>query len=414
MTPKRRVLLAGPVEKLLFHAPLTHNLTLLKGTAPPTFARSTAATVWCYDSSDNWVLLTIPANEPRFEGARYIGSGLWSDKFSTGVAIPASTLKGYFAEGQRTNYVLYNRDLTNAAWTKSNCTAAKDQTGIDGTSNSASSLTATADNATCLQSITRSSSVRLTGCWIKRITGTGTINMTQDNGSTWTAVTVTGSWTRVNISSATAADPILGFRIVTSGDAVAIDYVQHEEAEYLTSDIETTSAAVLRNVDSLTYPAAGHIDESDFSVALEMVRKNNQVAGDSSAAKAPFHVGTYNTHASLVFGGYTLTNVSMLLHFGTSWSLNAVPFTLSYGTALKLAFRMASDLKTCKMAKDGSLSADLISAQSKSVVWAGTPQLISIGNHPSAGANANQSLTVKNVMIWKGALSDARLQAVTS
>jgi hypothetical protein len=136
--------------------------------------------------------------------------------------------KGLLCEPQGTNSCLWNRDLTNAAWTKSNVTAAKDQTGVDGVASAASKITATAANGTCLQAITLASSARYQTAFVKRITGSGVINMTMDNGTTWTAIAVTSSWQRFEIPTQTLANPTVGFRIVTSGDAVAIDLVQNE------------------------------------------------------------------------------------------------------------------------------------------------------------------------------------------
>ncbi len=156
---------------------------------------------------------------------------------------------GLLVEEQRANLLLHNRTLTNAAWVATNITTAKDQTGADGVSNSASSITASAGNGTILQTITSASAARATSAHVKRITGTGTIQMTQDNGSTWTAVTVTTGWTRVTIPSATVANPVVGFRIVTSGDAIAVDYVQCESGAFSTSAIETTTATVTRSAD---------------------------------------------------------------------------------------------------------------------------------------------------------------------
>jgi hypothetical protein len=62
-------------------------------------------------------------------------------------------------------------------------------------------------------------------------------------------VTVTSAWTRVTIPSATVTDPVVGFRIVTSGDAIAVDYAQLENGAFSTSAIETTTAAVTRSAD---------------------------------------------------------------------------------------------------------------------------------------------------------------------
>ena len=185
------------------------------------------------------------------------GTATYADASGVISAVGANTLRygsaGLSVDISRTNVVLWNRDLTNAAWTKSNCTAAKDQTGPDGVTNSASSITATSANATCLQAITLASSARFQTCRIKRLVGTGNIDMTMDNGSTWTTITVTASWTRVNIPTQTLANPTVGFRIVTSGDAVAIDYVQNENGAFATSDVEVTTIAVTRSADNDTF-----------------------------------------------------------------------------------------------------------------------------------------------------------------
>jgi hypothetical protein len=162
-------------------------------------------------------------------------------------------LNGLLLEEARTNVVRWNRDMTNVAWTKTNITPLKDQTGIDGSANSASSLTATAGNGTCLQAITLASSARGQSSYVKRLVGAGTVEMTTDNGATWTAVTVTSSWTRVTIPAQTLANPTVGFRIVTSGDSIAVDFVQNEtvvSAVIATSAIATTTVPVTRAIDS--------------------------------------------------------------------------------------------------------------------------------------------------------------------
>lgn len=171
----------------------------------------------------------------------------------TSNALPYTNL-GLSCPESRTNVVLHNRDLTNAAWTKTNTTAAKDQTGIDGTSNGASSLTATADNGTCLQSITLASSARYQSAFLKRLVGTGTIEMTMDGGSTWTDVTssVGASWAAVEIATQTIANPNVGFRLGTNGDSIAVDAVQNENGTFRTSPIFTTTAAATRAANAIS------------------------------------------------------------------------------------------------------------------------------------------------------------------
>lgn len=158
----------------------------------------------------------------------------------------AGQVLGLKMEQTRANLALYSCDGTNAVWTKSNCTAAMTATGPDGVASSATTLTATAGNATCLQSITSASATRAAAVWLKRRTGTGNIDMTVDNGTTWTTKTITTTWTRYYIVQASVTNPIIGLRIVTSGDEVDFWNEQIETASISTSDVPTTSAQVTR------------------------------------------------------------------------------------------------------------------------------------------------------------------------
>lgn len=186
---------------------------------------------------------------------RFNALGLWevvgTDVMRINHDPATSSPLGVLLEGQRTNVVLHNRDLTQTAWTKTNMTVSHNQTGLDGASNSASQLTATTANATVLQSITLASSARFQTAYVKRLTGSGTVEMTMNGGSTWVAVTVTGSWTRVSIPTQTLANPSVGFRLATSGDSIAVDLVQNEDGIFASSAIATTTAAVTRSADNL-------------------------------------------------------------------------------------------------------------------------------------------------------------------
>jgi len=203
----------------------------------PTFSRADAATCATYFAKDG-LLRVATANRLRIT---------YGD--------PAASLgAALLLEGSRANACIRNRDLANAAWTKVSCSAVKDQTGIDNVPNSASRITASAGNGTCLQAITLGSSVRAQSAYVKRLVGSGTIQMTMDNGGTWTTVAVTAAWTRVTIPTQTIANPTVGFRIVTNTDSVAIDFVQNENGSFASSPIATAAASVTRAADSLAFP----------------------------------------------------------------------------------------------------------------------------------------------------------------
>lgn len=128
----------------------------------------------------------------------------------------------YPAHSQR---ALWNRDLTNAAWTKTNLTATKNQVGADGANNAASSITATADGGTVTQGITLAQNTFLFAVDIKRLVGTGTLEMTVDGGTTWQAVSgITAAYSQKFIVQTLVTNPVCGFRIGTSGDSFAVDF----------------------------------------------------------------------------------------------------------------------------------------------------------------------------------------------
>lgn len=261
------------------------------GSGTPTFTRATTA--WTKLSSGLWA---------------QVNSGVARSCY-LGADTTVGAYGGYLAEGARTNEVLWSRDLTNAAWVKTTATAAKDQTGIDGSANSASSLTATAGNATCLQVITEAAATREFSAFVKRITGTGEIDMTEDGGLTWTNITASinsSTYTRVTIPAQSFLNPSVGFRIVTNGDKIAVDMCQNEAGSFASSPIPTTTVAVTRNADVLTYAFSGNASAAAGSAYAELLNEMTGVAPANLTALwfAP------NEYALLRFNGGTTTAFS--------------------------------------------------------------------------------------------------------
>jgi hypothetical protein len=124
--------------------------------------------------------------------------------------------------------------------------------GIDGVAGSASRIEASANNATILTAITMESQLRTLSAFVRRVAGDGAVSMTQDNGSTWTAITLTNEWSRVSLPSATVTDPTVGFKIDKRGDIIEVDCVQHENVGYVTSPIPTLQASVTRTIDNVS------------------------------------------------------------------------------------------------------------------------------------------------------------------
>jgi hypothetical protein len=199
------------------------------------------------------------------------GTGRWAH-FGKGVA--RITAKGLLVEDGCTNVVLWCRDLTNAVWTTTGITALKTQAGFDGTPAAATSLVATTPNATILQRIADDASVqRQQSAFVKRLSGSGPIEMTMDGGTTWANVRVANTWTRVSIPAQTLANPTVGLRLVNRGESIAVDCVQNEKLtggraglSAVSSPITTTAASAERAADIVTLSPVPNISPTAASM----------------------------------------------------------------------------------------------------------------------------------------------------
>lgn len=203
---------------------------------------------------------------------------------------------GVLVEGPATALETAPRDGTNAAWVKTNMTAALNQTGADGTANSATRITATANNATILQTYNDTAADRKTfGVSIRRPSGcgTGTVEVTEDNGAGFTCdVTIALAvgmdagcqWVRVTQNGDTShdtaqicetgcgalssaiEDPVFGVKLATNADCLDFDFAQLEEtiSKFSTTPVVSgTRANEVFEIASASWPtAAGSIEMS--------------------------------------------------------------------------------------------------------------------------------------------------------
>ena len=190
--------------------------------ATPTFTRATVA--WTKLSTGLWA--EVASGSPR--------------SFYSGFTTAVGTYLGYLAEGERTQLVTPDasiRDMTDAAWVAgATMSVAKTGIGIDGVVNSCSRLTGggVAATNTILQTLTAAASSRTYSVWLRRVTGTGVVNITQDGGSTWTAVTsdlVTANFVRVSLT-ASVLNAAFGIQVETDGDVVLADFNQFEAGAF--------------------------------------------------------------------------------------------------------------------------------------------------------------------------------------
>ena len=188
-------------------------------------------------------------------------------------------------------------------------------------------LAATANNATCLQAITSSSNPRVTKIWLARESGSGTVSITQDNGSTWADVTLTSDPQPFSIAAATLANPTLGIRIATSGDSVRLYGTQHQVVAHLLrpyigptagSSVTTGARSLAR---SITKP-----DEIDIELVV--------------------NIPTYTSNNSL-FVLHTGANFTpgLALYMTSATNLRSAPFGASDDTAINVTVTAGAIVK---------------------------------------------------------------------
>lgn len=261
-----------------------------------TFTRASVAE--CY-SNDGQTLTQMAVDKPAVSSGRV-----------------DSTWLGIWTEPSRDNEAVYSRDLSQAAWVKTSMTCAKTATGMRADANGASTCTASGANGTVLQTLVTGASTRTTSFHVKRRTGTGTVEVTRDNGATWSAITSSLSttlWKRVVpketpgctgspsncivVAAMTSggANPVFGFRLGTSGDAIDVDFVQDELGDEATSPILTTTTWANRALTVADFPAAFTPSTAEGGFAL---------AATQISSVGSFSAG--GTAVPLVLGGGTL------------------------------------------------------------------------------------------------------------
>jgi hypothetical protein len=351
-----------------------------------------------YDSTAGSNSATPASFQPSYSGSSSWIS--WGQQGTSHLAIP-STLTPYFAttstayfgprqdfnpatladngfppEPASTNLALWSRDLTNAAWTVSALSStAKNQTGIDGVANSASSFTAGAAAATVSQIVTHISSTDNYAVWLKGITLTGAVSITLD-GVTYTDVTAQinlSTWSRVTINQATVVNPAFGIKLANSGDKIAVDQNQLEiGAAFASSDIVTTTAAVSRTADvaSLTLPAnlsgSGPISGTFQGITASGIGSNIQIAFQNDSGNANNRVRGYkdtNGHFKVLFtsGGADQATLDLgalgnNTQFAVAWSAIAGRFSASLngGTIVTGSGTQPTGLTTKRLGSDSS------------------------------------------------------------
>lgn len=386
--------------------------SVLRGVGSPTFVRATTAT-------------TILSNGLIAS----VGSGVARSCYS-----PAGVYLGYLAEQASTNLALQSEDFA-TTWTVSQAAVVTNQTTAPDGNNTADKLNelATTNTHFTKQAFTKAASAitytasiyakQAERSWIwcsvdDGVNGTAKWfnigNGTVDGGTTtfgtgFTSVTTTifpaaNGFYRCVIMFTTTASATLNVNWAISTGAGIQSYLgvvstglyvwgaQLEQNAFVTSYIPTTTGAVARNADVLTYPVAGNIDGSNGTCYLEVagtaVRRNDRLL-DAGASNTPELYIQATADKLSIFDGTTESADSTFLASASIQKVASVWGGGRMGTAI-------GGIVGAGVSFDGSMNL-------------GTSISLGVG-----GSGLHMNGTLKNVCIWQQALTSSQFQAITT
>ena len=295
-------------------------------------------------------------------------------------------------EPQSTNLFTYSSDYTQ--WNKSGSMAVASNNAIspNGTQD-ASLLTANAANQFIYLSAFAAANSTIS-LYIKRKTGTGVIDLSNDGGSNYTALSVTDEWNRVQVTFAAGTNQTV-IKINTSGDEIYLWGVQLEALTYATSYIPTSGAIATRLADSIT----GAGDATTFNSTEGVLYVETSALADNDNGYIGLFGGS-NSRVRIVFSNQIKAQL-----FNGSYQCN-IGFTQSQTNNNKIAFKYKGD--------DFALWINGVEVGTDTIgltFSANTLSYLNLGGYN--GAN-NFFGKVKSLITFDTALTDAELECLTT
>jgi hypothetical protein len=339
-------------------------------------------------------LMTAPAGVPRldYNPTTSQALGLLIEEGRTNLLNFSSSFAA--SGGSQNNWLDTSITRTAAAFVAPDST----QVGIQ--------FTASAANATVISTAAVGTSLARTfSVWLKRISGTGVINYTLDNGATWIAQTITSTVTRYTFA-ATTANQQVGFQIVTSGDSIGIWGAQLEAGAFATSYIPTVASTVTRAAD------AASMTGTNFSSWY------NQAQGsfywESNSTLSTVSALTWELYAPIpsliTASGWNNTNGG-LARFITSGSttVNQIAGSIVAGTTNKYSATTKPGTGNNILALNG-----VVQATTASPAWMNVPTGLYLYDVNSAGTVNTLNGHIRKLSYYPIALSSSNLVALTS
>ena len=316
---------------------------------------------------------------------------------------------GIMIEGGSANQLFHSETFRLSAigseqfWSDSASMSRGTETGPDGVTASAVSFTATGSAQTVTASAAIASSAQRTLSFWARRTGGGSLEYTLD-GTAYTSLNISGSWTRYTIASTTAAQRV-GFRVAT-GNATAIWGVQLEAGDGSTSYMRSTSSQGARIGERCYMNSISALNYSTTNGTILFTG----IITQGNALSYPTRVGFVNASDDIAFDVGVNGTTFFARAFGTSGAPEATR-AFSLNTALKFAVSFDASLSTAEVkavVNGGSVGSSASSSLTSTRV-ADRFSLGRVGYEPYLASG-----TIASVKYWNTTKTSAELQTLTA
>jgi hypothetical protein len=304
------------------------------------------------------------------------------------------------------NLALHSRDLTNAVWSGTTVTTAKNAVGADGVASGATTITATAASGTVLQALSHASQSRVFSAYIRRVTGTGAIQLTTNGGTNWTTVTISSLYTQVACAAQTVASGTIGIRLAVSGDVIEVDFTQGEVGPVATSPITTTTtAAVTRNADVVTLSGAvsGCIGQTEGTIYAEVDFRN---------------LGYNGAIVALQTDNWLTNSIQIQKSLGNQWrftirAASVVILNVDAGTITAGIYKIALGYNTATSGTVLAVNGSILSTQTASSIPACNSVVLGARNETGT-FTIHLNDRIRAAALYTTRLTNAELQSLTT
>jgi hypothetical protein len=157
------------------------------------------------------------------------------------------------------------------------------------------------------------------------------------DGSTWSTVDLSSTeWRRI-VLSGTVTNPVVGIRLATNGDAVAMDYAQVEDGAFATTPILTTTASATRAAEAASISGNAFFGFFNPAQSTVMFKGNLNNAGNTIAWAFEGGTPTFRHGSATATGGAVFIGADAQATYDTAPSAGQFMSAIAVGKNVNIS-----------------------------------------------------------------------------